>query len=152
MKNIVFVCTGNVCRSAAAEIVMKKMLAERGITDIKVSSVGTQDMNHAPRDPQMVRIAAENDYELTGTSQYMNVKELQQADLILVMADCHLDILKSVLKFQYWDRIHLFMYYCLGQNETLMDPHLQMEAVYSYVFRTIEDGCKGLIDKLTLEY
>ena len=152
MKNIVFVCTGNVCRSAAAEFVMKKILADKGVTDIKVSSVGTEDLHNSPRDPEMIRIAAENDYEIGGTSRYMNVKELEQADLILVMADCHLEILESVLDFQYWDRIHLFMHYCLGKNETLMDPHFQMEAVYSYVFRTIEAGCKGLAEKLLLEY
>ena len=152
MKNIVFVCTGNVCRSAAAEFVMKKLLAEQGITDIQVTSVGTEKLQSAPRDPELIRIAAENDYQISGTSRYMDVKELQKADLILVMADCHMDSLKSRLDFQYWDRIHLFMHYCLGQNETLMDPHFPMEAVYSYVFRTIELGCKALLEKLTLVY
>ena len=40
IKNIMFICTGNTCRSAMAEGLMKKMLADKGITDINVCSAG----------------------------------------------------------------------------------------------------------------
>ena len=35
IKNIMFICTGNTCRSAMAEGLMKKMLEDKGITNIK---------------------------------------------------------------------------------------------------------------------
>ena len=40
MMNIVFVCTGNTCRSPLAEGLMKKLLADRGINSISVTSAG----------------------------------------------------------------------------------------------------------------
>ena len=35
---ILFVCTANICRSALAEAILKKMLKEKGLTDIEVAS------------------------------------------------------------------------------------------------------------------
>lgn len=40
MKKIMFVCTGNTCRSAMAEQLFKKMLKEEGMNDVKVCSCG----------------------------------------------------------------------------------------------------------------
>ena len=37
---IIFVCTGNTCRSPLAEGLMKKLLADRGIDGIEISSAG----------------------------------------------------------------------------------------------------------------
>jgi protein-tyrosine phosphatase len=42
MKKVLFVCTGNICRSPTAEGVMRKMVAELGM-DIHVESAGTHD-------------------------------------------------------------------------------------------------------------
>ena len=39
-KSIIFVCTGNTCRSPMAEIILKTKLKNAGITDVKVSSAG----------------------------------------------------------------------------------------------------------------
>ena len=44
MTQVTFVCTGNVCRSAAAEAILRKMVKERCIPDVKVNSVGTLNL------------------------------------------------------------------------------------------------------------
>ena len=42
MKNIMFVCTGNICRSAMAEFLFKKKISERGLLgNVKICSAGT---------------------------------------------------------------------------------------------------------------
>ena len=41
--NVVFVCTGNACRSPFAETVLKQMLKEANINDVEVWSCGTLD-------------------------------------------------------------------------------------------------------------
>ena len=57
---IVFVCTGNACRSAAAETVLKKMIADNGISEVEVASCGTKVTEGLNREYVMCRIAADH--------------------------------------------------------------------------------------------
>ena len=148
MKKIVFVCTGNACRSAAAEFVLKKLLHEQQLTNIEVTSVGTMNCREMPRDEVMAKIASEHGYTMEGRTTYMTSEILDAADLILVMTSYHRDRITSLLKYTHWDRIHLFMDYCFGENIDLTDPCAQTETVYRNVFDKIEEGCKILVTKL----
>lgn len=60
--NIVFVCTGNACRSPFAETVLKQMLKEANINNVDVWSCGTLDWGSNPRDAQMVLTAVSASY------------------------------------------------------------------------------------------
>ncbi len=60
---IVFVYTGNASRSAVAEVVLKKMLADNGIDDVDVASCGTKVPDSLYREDVMCRIAAEHGYD-----------------------------------------------------------------------------------------
>ena len=53
--NILFVCTGNTCRSPMAEGLFKKLLAERNITDINCSSAGLFAMTGDEVTPNSVK-------------------------------------------------------------------------------------------------
>ena len=46
--NLLFVCSGNTCRSALAEALARKIAERRGIEDINVSSAGTNAWDNAP--------------------------------------------------------------------------------------------------------
>jgi protein-tyrosine-phosphatase len=46
--NLLFVCSGNTCRSALAEGLARKIAARRGIEDLNVSSAGTNAWDNAP--------------------------------------------------------------------------------------------------------
>lgn len=145
---ILFVCTGNASRSAAAEVVLKKMLIDNGVTDVEVSSCGTKVPEGLDREEVMCRIAAEHGYEMGGKAVPMNEELLNSADLIIVMTEHHRNEVTRLLMYSHWDRIAIFNDYCFGEKTDLPDPHYQTEHVYRKCFDNIERGCSEIIKKI----
>ena len=146
---ILFVCTGNASRSAAAESVLRKMLADNGIEGVEVASCGTKGPEGLDREVVMCRIAAEHGYMMGGKAILMTEDILNSADLIIVMTEHHRNQVTRLLKYDNWNRIVRFNDYCFGQQTDLRDPHYQTEYVYHTCFATIERGCKEIAAKLS---
>lgn len=142
---ILFVCTGNASRSAAAEIVLKKMISDNGIKGIEVASCGTKVPEGLDREDMMCRIAAEHGYEMGGKAIPMSEDLLISADLIIVMTERHRNEVTRMLPYSLWNRIIRFNDYCFGESTDLPDPHYQTEYVYRTCFDTIERGCTEII-------
>ena len=145
---IVFVCTGNACRSAATEAVLKKMLADSGVGGVEVASCGTKVPEGLYREDVMCRIAAAHSYTMGGKAIPMTEEILNSSDLIIVMTEHHRNEVTRLLKYDHWDRIVRFNDYCFGEPTDLPDPHFQTEHVYRTSFDTIERGCKEIIKKI----
>ena len=143
-----FVCTGNASRSAAAEAVLGKMIADNGIMGVEVASCGTKVPEGLDREEVMCRIACEHGYEMGGKAIAMTEEFLNSADLIVVMTEHHRNEVTRLLEYSRWDRIVRFNDYCFGVAEDLRDPHFQTEHVYRTCFDAIERGCGEIIKKL----
>lgn len=148
IRNIVFVCSGNACRSPLAETILRKMLRENGVEGVEVWSCGTLDWGTNPRDAQMVLTAQAMGYALTGTTRPMLRDDLMKADLIVVFQLHHRDALTRVLDYAHWDRILLFDEIAFGQSTEVEDPHFQSEALYCRVAQHIEAGCRNITTRL----
>lgn len=146
---ILFVCTGNASRSAAAESVLRKMLYDKGAESIEVASCGTKVPEGLAREGIMCRIAAEHGYEMGGKAIPMTVDILDSADLIIVMTGHHRNEVTRLLAYDHWNRIAIFNDYCFGEKTDLSDPHYQTEHVYRTCFDTIERGCAEIIKKIS---
>lgn len=145
---ILFVCTGNASRSAAAEAVLKKLIADNNITDVEVASCGTGVPEGLTREEIMCRIAAEHGYAMGGKAIPMNEDLFNLADLIIVMTERHNEEVTRLLRYDNWNRIVRFNDFCFGESTDLPDPHFQTEHVYRTCFDTIERGCVEIIKKL----
>lgn len=82
---IVFVCTGNASRSAVAEVILRKMIQEKNLEDIEVSSCGTDVPYGQEREGIMCQIAAEHGYSMGGKAVMITAELVNAADRIIVM-------------------------------------------------------------------
>lgn len=87
---ILYVCTGNTCRSAMSEIITRRLLQERGLQDFSVSSAGTAAWEGAPASDGALLVALEHAMDLSGHRAQALTRELMDNhDLVLVMGPHH---------------------------------------------------------------
>ena len=89
--NVLFVCTGNTCRSPMAEAIARAAIARRGWTHVRVDSAGISAAWDAPAAENAIAAAAEHGLDLTGhRSQPLTPELVAWADLVLAMSASHL--------------------------------------------------------------
>ncbi len=89
---VVFVCTGNSCRSPMAEGFLRKMLSDRGDTQTRVISAGTSALEGRPPTPEAVAAMAEAGIDISAhRSRRLTPDTVGEAGLIVGMAESHVD-------------------------------------------------------------
>ena len=90
--NLLFVCTGNTCRSVMAEGIARREAIERGLIDFDVSSAGTSAWNGAPASDGALLVALEHGVDLSGHRARQLTREIiADQDVVLVMGPHHLE-------------------------------------------------------------
>lgn len=96
--HVLFVCTGNSCRSPMAEGMLKRMLEIRGIKHIHVSSAGTMAPHHAPPTNYAIVTTVEKGVDISDhRSRSLTPEMAGSADLILVMENSHKRFIQNLL-------------------------------------------------------
>jgi len=98
MRRILFVCTGNICRSPLAEALLRRKLADRGVADrFRIDSAGTVDDHLGQRsDARMRRTARARGVEIDHRARLVRRGELADADLVIGMDDRHVSTLEAM--------------------------------------------------------
>ena len=149
MKRILFICSGNMYRSAGAEFILRKKLADEGIAGWSVDSAGTLELRGTERPQDFGRILAEHGYDFGGRTRYVFEADAASAHLILVMEPQHMQVLRSIVPKENWGRIQPFMSFCFGSQAILMDPSGYFnDDLYRETRDTLERGCDRIIEKI----
>lgn len=107
MYNVIFVCTGNMCRSPMAEGILKSKLAGLGRAGIAVASMGIHAPQHRNASPEAVAACAGEGVDISRhVSRQLVFDELKAADFIFVMESFHRDYIRTFVP-QAADRIRL---------------------------------------------
>ena len=88
---VLFVCTGNTCRSPMAEVIARRRVADLGWSQVEVGSAGVGAFEGSAVSEGALRAAARNGLDLSDhAASYMTPQLAADADLILTMTVSHL--------------------------------------------------------------
>lgn len=144
---LLFVCLGNICRSAAAEGVMQHKLRERRLA-IDVDSAGTYGGHSGQRaDPRMRSAARERGYDLMSISRKIRTEDFWEADHIFVMDDSNYhDVLSLSPDLESGHKIHRMAEYCTNHVvDHIPDPYYGGRDGFEHVLNLLEDACDGIL-------
>jgi protein-tyrosine-phosphatase len=89
--NLLFICTGNTCRSPLAAAIASEAIRRRDWKHVRVASAGTAAAPGAPASATAVAVAAEHGIDLgTHQARLLDLESIEWSDLILAMGPSHL--------------------------------------------------------------
>ncbi len=151
MKRILFVCLGNICRSPAAEGIMRTLLEqEERSEEFEIDSAGTYG-GHAGElpDARMRVHAARRGYILDSRSRkFYPEADFPKFDLIIAMDDQNIADLKRLAKSnEERGKIRKMTDFCLtmGHHRNVPDPYYRGEEGFELVLDILEDGVRGIL-------
>ncbi|MCW5612865.1 MAG: low molecular weight phosphotyrosine protein phosphatase [Rubrivivax sp.] len=149
------VCTGNICRSPTAEVVLRHKLRQAGLQgQVLVDSAGIQGSHagEAP-DPRAVRHAALRGYDLSALrARPLQAEDFERFHWLLGMDDTHLRWLRRRAPEGHGARIELLLEHALRTAATeVPDPYYGPPEGFEQVLDLVEDACDGLVRRLQVE-
>lgn len=152
MKNILFICTGNTCRSPMAEGIMKDFLqSKEPFSAVNVESAGIAVPFSTPASPHAVTVLKEMGIDIEDhASQLVTKPLLEKADLILTMTERHKQILISAVP-DLEGKIYTLKEYAGQEELDIGDPFGGTKEVYRKVALEIKTIIKKIIDKMELQ-
>ncbi len=148
--NILFVCSGNICRSFLAEMLLREEIAQRGLERVSVKSAGVLVYPGNPADPRMVEFLDEQGIAAGdhGSRQLAKV-EVDWSDLILVMEKEHADMIKKEWPGAEEKVVLLGRYLSATEiEEDISDPYGRSTYHYRVVQSQISIAVKALVERI----
>ena len=154
--SVLFVCTGNICRSPTAEGVLRKLAAEAGLGDrIVIESAGTDDYHVGdPPDPRAIRRAGLRGYDLRALrARQVEPRDFDRFDLIVAMDRGHHRVLSKLCPPQRVAAVRLFLDFAANDGPRDMpDPYYGGIEDYDHALDLIEPGAAALLEALKKDH
>ena len=151
--NLLFVCLGNICRSPAAEGIVKKMLADEGLDNrVFVDSAGTSNWNEGKSpDERMQLHGSKRGYDFCSIARTFRSSDFEKFDYIIVMDNNNYNNVKKLAITQEdVDKIHRMTDFSVdfADHDHVPDPYFGGDDGFNLVMNLLEDAAKGLIKEV----
>ena len=151
---ILFVCLGNICRSPAAEGIMRRIVERRGLSGtFGLDAAGTSGGHRgALPDPRMRSAASRRGYALTHRSRQVGEEDFDRFDMIVAMDDMNYESLNRLAPSREAARkIFRMAEFCRRHPDRtyVPDPYYEGHEGFELVLDMLEDGCEGILEYLS---
>lgn len=152
-QKLLFVCLGNICRSPAAEGIMKHIVKENGMEKyfhIESAGIGSWHTGQLP-DSRMRKHGTSHGYKFDSHARQISKNDFLLFDRIIVMDNDNLRAVMSMAENSTEREKVMCMADFLTSHKshkTIPDPYYGTDKDFELVIELLEDACNGLFDKL----
>ncbi len=146
MIRILFVCHGNICRSAMAEYIMKALVKSRGLeNDYLIESAAVSDEETGnPIYPPAKRCLTQHGvpFDNSKRARKVTMSDYASFDRIICMDASNLRLIRRIIPSDPEGKIHLLMSYT-GRSRDVADPWYTGD--FETSFQDILEGCEAML-------
>ncbi|MDF3074874.1 MAG: phosphotyrosine protein phosphatase [Alphaproteobacteria bacterium] len=152
---VLFVCTGNICRSPTAEGVLRHQAKLAGLQDrLLIDSAGTHGYHIGdPPDKRSIAAARRRGIDLSSLRARRFIRQdFEKFDYVLALDRGHFDLLRADCPKSHVARLSLFLSH-LGENlHDVPDPYYGGSKDFEHALDLIERGCAALLAYIRREH
>jgi len=153
MTRLLFICSGNICRSPTAEGVMRHLVALRGLQgqiEVDSAGIGAWHVGEAP-DQRSTAVAARRGITLDGAARQVRARDFDEFDLLLCADRTHVrDLHRLAPDEETAAKIRLLREFDPASDGDLdvPDPYYGGASGFDHVLDLIAAACDGLLDDI----
>lgn len=149
---LLFLCTGNICRSPTADAIFRHKIKARDLHSVlECDSAGTHGyhIDHAP-DSRSIDIALQRGVEMRELrARQIDQSDFYEFDLILAMDEGHMRHLQQLAPHDKTADLAMFLDFNAGiADKNVPDPYYGSNEGFSKVFDLIDCGIDGIFEYL----
>lgn len=153
MPAVLFVCLGNICRSPAAEGLLKKIAEERCFGNLLVDSCGLGDWHEGQlADERMREAAQKRGVVISNRARQITPLDFETFDFLFAASH---EVLKHLMAHaktpEQKSKVKLITAFSKGYpNQDIPDPYYKGAAEFDLVLDMLDDSCHGILDHILI--
>ena len=148
MTRVLFVCHGNICRSAMAEFIFKTLVKARGVENqfyIESAAVSAEDLG-SPIYPPAKRCLSQHGiwFDNQKRARQVTTADYDRFDVIVCMDASNLRLIRRFIPEDPQGKIYLMLSYA-GKSRDVADPWYTGD--FEQTFKDLMEGCTAMLDQ-----